>query len=69
MYVLPLLQKAGWTDEQIAEQRMFTDGRIVVVGDKCWRGKQKRADYILRRKLSKSKRALTYSEFFKSPPC
>ena len=48
MYVLPLLHKAGWTDEQIAEQRTFTDGRIVVVGEKCWRGKQKRADYILR---------------------
>ncbi len=48
MYVLPLLREAGWTDEQIAEQRTFTDGRIIVVGDKCWREKQKRADYILR---------------------
>jgi len=48
IYVLPLLHEAGWIDEQIAEQRTFTDGRIVVVGDRCWRGKQKRADYILR---------------------
>ncbi len=48
MYVLPLLHEAGWTDEQIAEQRTFADGRVVVVGEKCWRGKQKRADYILR---------------------
>jgi type I restriction enzyme R subunit len=48
MYILPLLHDAGWTDKQIAEQRTFTDGRIIVVGNKCWRGKQKRADYILR---------------------
>jgi type I restriction enzyme R subunit len=48
IYVLPKLHTAGWSDDQIAEQRTFTDGRIVVVGDKCWRGRQKRADYILR---------------------
>lgn len=48
MYISPLLHEAGWTNEQITEQRTFTDGRIVVVGDKCWRGKQKRADYILK---------------------
>ena len=30
-YVLPKLYAAGWTDEQISEQRSFTDGRIVVV--------------------------------------
>ena len=49
-FVVPKLQAAGW-DEQphaINEQRSFTDGRIVFVGDKARRGKQKRADYLLR---------------------
>lgn len=32
----------------MAEQRCFTDGRIVVHGDKAFRRKGKRADYILR---------------------
>ena len=31
-YVLPKLYAAAWTDEQINEQRTFTDGRIVVAG-------------------------------------
>ncbi len=47
-YVLPKLYAAGWTDEQISEQKSFTDGRIVVTGDKVRRLAQKRADYILR---------------------
>lgn len=47
-YVLPKLYAAGWTDEQISEQKSFTDGRIVVTGDKVRRLPQKRADYILR---------------------
>ena len=47
-YVLPGLYAAGWTDDQISEQRTFTDGRIVVVGDKVRRREQKRADYLLR---------------------
>lgn len=29
-YVVPGLYAAGWTDEQIAEQRTFTDGCILV---------------------------------------
>jgi hypothetical protein len=29
-YVLPNLYAAGWTDDQISEQRTFTDGRIIV---------------------------------------
>ncbi|CBE67443.1 protein of unknown function [Candidatus Methylomirabilis oxygeniifera] len=29
-YVLPKLYAAGWTDDQISEQKTFTDGRIVV---------------------------------------
>ncbi|MBZ5704338.1 MAG: DEAD/DEAH box helicase family protein [Acidobacteriia bacterium] len=47
-YVLPKLYAAGWTDEQISEQRSFTDGRIVVTGAKVKRREQKRADYLLR---------------------
>lgn len=33
-YVLPKLYKAGWNDDQITEQRYFTDGRIVIIGKK-----------------------------------
>src|SRR3989338_7183000 len=47
-YVLPKLYTAQWTDDQISEQKNFTDGRILVLGDKCRRKKQKRADYILK---------------------
>lgn len=47
-YVTKKLYKAGWTDDQINEQKTFTDGRIIVAGSKVKRRKQKRADYILR---------------------
>lgn len=47
-YVLPKLYTAGWSDDQISEQRTFTDGRIMVAGTKVWRRPQKRADYLLR---------------------
>ncbi|NLF38090.1 hypothetical protein GX586_01505, partial [bacterium] len=47
-FVLPKLYAAGWSDDQIAEQRSFTDGRIIVSGTKVWRRPQKRADYLLR---------------------
>ncbi|MDP3111381.1 MAG: hypothetical protein Q8M71_04695 [Thermodesulfovibrionales bacterium] len=30
-YVLPKLYASGWNDDQISEQKTFTDGRIVVV--------------------------------------
>ena len=48
-YVLPKLQQAGWEKSpySITEQRTFTDGRIMPIGDKIKRGTQKRADYIL----------------------
>jgi type I restriction enzyme R subunit len=49
-YVLPKLYEAGWNDDQINEQRTFTDGRIMVAGTKVWRKPQKRADYLLRYK-------------------
>lgn len=47
-YVLPKLYAAAWTDEQINEQRTFTDGRIVIAGKRPLRRPQKRADYLLR---------------------
>jgi type I restriction enzyme R subunit len=46
-YVLPKLYAAGWTDDQISEQKSFTDGRIVVAGSKVKRRPQKRLDYLL----------------------
>jgi len=48
--ITPKLQTAGWESDphSIAEQRFFTDGRIVVHGNKAVRRKGKRADYILR---------------------
>jgi len=49
-YVLPKLYSAGWSDDQINEQRTFTDGRIIVAGAKVYRQPQKRADYLLRYK-------------------
>jgi type I restriction enzyme, R subunit len=47
-YVLPKLYAAGWSDDQISEQKSFTDGRILVVGTKARRRPAKRADYLLR---------------------
>jgi len=49
-YVLPKLIQAGWDSEphSFTEQRTFTDGRIIAAGGKIRRGKQKRADYLLR---------------------
>jgi len=46
-YVVPKLYDAGWANDQIAEQRTFTDGRILVAGRVARRGKPKRADYLL----------------------
>jgi type I restriction enzyme R subunit len=47
-YVLPKLYAAGWNDDQISEQKSFTDGRILVIGTKARRRPAKRADYLLR---------------------
>ena len=47
-YVLPKLYSSGWEDTQISEQKSFTDGRIVLVGNRTIRRPQKRADYLLR---------------------
>ena len=49
-YVLPKLDEAGWNQEphSLNEQKTFTDGRIVVTGNRVKRRPQKRADYLLR---------------------
>ena len=47
-YVLPKLYAGGWNDDQITEQKSFTDGRIIPAGAKTRRRPAKRADYLLR---------------------
>lgn len=49
-FITPQLVEAGWENppHSLTEQRYFTDGRIVVTAGSSKRGKQKRADYILR---------------------
>ncbi|MDR2573637.1 MAG: DEAD/DEAH box helicase family protein, partial [Desulfovibrio sp.] len=49
VYITPALQAAGWEtgSHSIGEQRIFTDGRIVVRGNHASRRQGKRADYIL----------------------
>ncbi len=48
-FVVPKLMAAGWDNDphSFTEQRTFTDGRIVVSGEKIYRRPQKRADYFL----------------------
>ena len=48
-FVTPKLVLAGWSSSphSIGEQRIFTNGRIIVSGGKVRRGNQKRADYLL----------------------
>ncbi|MGD0660641.1 MAG: DEAD/DEAH box helicase family protein [Syntrophorhabdales bacterium] len=50
VYITPALQQSWWDRDPhcINEQVTFTDGRIVVVGQKARRREGKRADYILR---------------------
>ncbi len=49
-FVVPRLQAAGWDNDphSIAEQRTFTDGRIIPSRNGAKRRPGKRADYILR---------------------
>jgi len=47
-FVIPALINAGWNLEtQIREEVFFTDGRLIVKGDKTDRGERKRADIVL----------------------
>ena len=49
-FVVPKLQAAGWDTppHAINEQRTLTDGRVLFAGGTARRGRQKRADYLLR---------------------
>lgn len=44
-YVPPKLYAAGWSDDQISEQKSFTEGRILVVGTKARRRPGQISDY------------------------
>jgi len=47
-YVLPKPIQGGWDDDphSFTEQKTFTDGRIVLAGNKTRRRPQKRADQV-----------------------
>lgn len=44
----PALKRAEWSRDQILRERIFTDGKIIVLGKVAKRQKPKKADYILR---------------------
>jgi type I restriction enzyme, R subunit len=48
-YVTPAIQRAGWGQSPHAtdEQQSITAGRMVLIGNKPRRAKQRRADYLL----------------------
>lgn len=46
-YVIPRLQLAGWSSQQIIEQFPVTDGRVVVTRGRHRRQRPLRADYLL----------------------
>jgi len=66
--VVPKLQVAGWDSEpySIAEQRWFTDGRIVVRGNQAVRKKGKKADCILRYAAEKVRTLYANPEEFRA---
>lgn len=66
-YVVPKLYAAGWRDDQIAEQRNFTDGRILVAGRQARRGTPRRADYLLYYQPSYPLAVVEAKPVYKSP--
>jgi type I restriction enzyme R subunit len=66
-YVLPKLYAANWTDDQISEQKSFTDGRIVVAGAKPTRRLQKRADYLLKYRRDFTLAVVEAKSVYKNP--
>ncbi len=51
-FITPAIEKAGWDKTQISMEKSFTDGQVIVQGNKVKRGKRKKADYILYYKLN-----------------
>jgi type I restriction enzyme R subunit len=47
-YVIPKIMSANWKDEQISEQKTFTNGKIIVTSRGVFRKERKRADYLLK---------------------
>ncbi len=47
--VTPTIQRAGWSQSPyaIGEQHQITDGRILLIGGRARRAKQRRVDYLL----------------------
>ena len=47
-FITPKIVNAGWDlRNQIRQEVYFTNGRIIIKGDRVERGERKRADYIL----------------------
>ncbi len=46
-YIVPRLRDAGWGDDQIVQERFFTDGRVIATVRGHRREPGKRADYLL----------------------
>lgn len=50
----PKLKQAGWGDSQITREHydqrdhQYTQGRVILVGDRVRRGEVRKADYLLR---------------------
>lgn len=66
-YVTPRLYTAGWTNDQIAEQRAFTAGRIFVTNGVAKRATPKRADYLLYYQPSYPLAVVEAKSAYKSP--
>lgn len=68
-FVLPKLRAAGWDEKpySFTEQRTFTDGRIIPLGSRIKRGKQKRADYLLRYRRDYTVAVVEAKPEYKSP--
>ncbi|MGD9581801.1 MAG: EcoAI/FtnUII family type I restriction enzme subunit R, partial [Vampirovibrionia bacterium] len=46
-YITPAIEKSGWQKEQVFMEYYFTDGQMIVRGNKAKRNKGKKVDYLL----------------------
>lgn len=46
-YITPAILNAGWSNDKFKFEYAFTDGKMEVNKGKCFRGKRRKADYIL----------------------
>ena len=47
-FIRPAIVAAGWGAAEIREEYYFTDGRMIIAGEKATRGERNFADYLLR---------------------